>query len=260
MLEIQYSNGAQLEIKRTSITRLKHHYSYNIYPSSCLSWNQKNLDYEIETGNGRMCRWLLRFLEIKRTSITRLKPDDDDFPGRTCRGLKSKEPRLRDWNELEGGRVGLCLQAWNHLKSKEPRLRDWNNRRRVPSHRKNCLEIKRTSITRLKPSRAVRARSRSYTWNQKNLDYEIETIRQDSAICTRLNLKSKEPRLRDWNCSCLFRQSLYRIETWNQKNLDYEIETVRCEFTEAVLWPWNQKNLDYEIETRDAYVFVGILH
>ena len=38
------------------------------------------------------------------------------------------------------------------------------------------------------------------TWNQKNLDYEIETYP-------------------------LFLPSLFHLHPWNQKNLDYEIET-----------------------------------
>ena len=41
------------------------------------------------------------------------------------------------------------------------------------------LEIKRTSITRLKPDVKVSAMAFALAWNQKNLDYEIET-----ASCT----------------------------------------------------------------------------
>ena len=40
------------------------------------------------------------------------------------------------------------------------------------------------------------------TWNDKNLDYEIET--ENTHISMRfqcLDLKRQEPRLRDWNCS-----------------------------------------------------------
>ena len=37
------------------------------------------------------------------------------------------------------------------------------------------LEIKRTSITRLKRAMIVKYLSTKSTWNQKNLDYEIET-------------------------------------------------------------------------------------
>ena len=62
------------------------------------------------------------------------------------------------------------------------------------------------------------------TWNQKNLDYEIETVTLSNMPRTNLDLKSKEPRLRDWNISLPF-QGNNTAWTWNQKNLDYEIET-----------------------------------
>ena len=111
-----------LEIKRTSITRLK----------PCImerrarkgfAWNQKNLDYEIETNTVKNFVYTEIQLEIKRTSITRLKP--------------AKE--LRDVSQKYS------------LKSKEPRLRDWNGRQTAFASKKCCdLEIKRTSITRLK--------------------------------------------------------------------------------------------------------------
>ena len=186
--------------------------------------------------------------------------------------LKSKEPRLRDWNRKH--RSWECTSA--HLKSKEPRLRDWNaidtGFNNLPIYQ---LEIKRTSITRLKldgcgGERRFRHRLKSKeprlrdwnepttdhnkllstkTWNQKNLDYEIETVAYRIATALSRNLKSKEPRLRDWNGTLghlLLRKwileikrtsitrlkldfrynSLYKsIATWNQKNLDYEIET-----------------------------------
>ena len=62
-------------------------------------------------------------------------------------------------------------------------------------------------------------------WNQKNLDYEIETFS--------LQLLYMYPNL-----------------SWNQKNLDYEIETVSMRLLSlTVKSAWNQKNLDYEIET-----------
>ena len=62
------------------------------------------------------------------------------------------------------------------------------------------------------------------TWNQKNLDYEIETARTA------------------WD------RRAYR--SWNQKNLDYEIETFKVsKCWLCVFQTWNQKNLDYEIET-----------
>ena len=62
------------------------------------------------------------------------------------------------------------------------------------------------------------------TWNQKNLDYEIETIRNVQI----------DP---------------ITFKTWNQKNLDYEIETKILTNATGLAAAWNQKNLDYEIET-----------
>ena len=89
------------------------------------------------------------------------------------------------------------------LKSKEPRLRDWNASRKT-----HDFIDKRT-------------------WNQKNLDYEIETSCLCRIRCLTQNLKSKEPRLRDWNIQSFL--SVYSDPSaWNQKNLDYEIETWRC--------------------------------
>ena len=65
---------------------------------------------------------------------------------------------------------------------------------------KHSLEIKRTSITRLKQfyEKSQNSKKRQ-AWNQKNLDYEIETVTTA--------------------------QHYKRVMSWNQKNLDYEIET-----------------------------------
>ena len=60
--------------------------------------------------------------------------------------------------------------------------------------------MKRISITRLKlDDEIIEDIERLSTWNQKNLDYEIETI-----------LKNRGAEV---------------VQPWNQKNLDYEIET-----------------------------------
>ena len=240
------------------------------------TWNQKNLDYEIETVSappllktrdpleikrtlitrlklylGRTSGNEILVLEIKRTSITRLKPEISqlnnlekkpleikrtsitrlklDAQRRTCIvaqcNLKSKEPRLRDWNRIDVLSSLRAFIAWNQknldyeietvsrggkgiiapstLKSKEPRLRDWNN-----------LSEQRIRDSLMLP------------WNQKNLDYEIETVIVPVPPVAAGNLKSKEPRLRDWNYSTddACEQS---IRAWNQKNLDYEIETLK---------------------------------
>ena len=65
------------------------------------------------------------------------------------------------------------------------------------------LEMKRTSITRLKQTTGRRNAERVVlTWNEKNLDYEIETLK----------------------CLDYSHGGAPRV-TWNEKNLDYEIET-----------------------------------
>ena len=175
-----------LEIKRTSITRLKRS-CFFLFRPFILSWNQKNLDYEIETivwwetDVRETCTWNQKNLdyEIETATFTYLDPHRSI-------SLKSKEPRLRDWNSR------WSIQCWRFLRS--------------------CLEIKRTSITRLKRAWADRLRSvPSVAWNQKNLDYEIETILQ---------------------FGCWVRP----IGTWNQKNLDYEIETL-LDTGWWMLWP-----------------------
>ena len=111
------------------------------------------------------------------------------------------------------------------LKSKASRLRDWNLAiTEISRNILDALEIKSISITRLKLSSAttlsrIRAttlkskasrlrdwnqlqlslRLRDRTWNQKHLDYEIETNLRRFDEFTPKNLKSKASRLRDWN-------------------------------------------------------------
>ena len=90
------------------------------------TWNQKNLDYEIETKQFVSRAVYQSILEIKRTSITRLK---------LCEVFLV---------------IGIALG----------------------------LEIKRTSITRLKLWGHLRRVELLIPWNQKNLDYEIETMEE----------------------------------------------------------------------------------
>ena len=79
---------------------------------------------------------------------------------------------------------------------------------------------------RLKPCRRGGALLCSSSMNQKNLNYEIETV-----------------------LTVLF--GTWSDFAMNQKNLNYEIETRRPQGTQrsARLLPMNQKNLNYEIET-----------
>ena len=115
-----------------------------------LAWNQKNLDYEIETLNERTT--------IHTSSLS----------------LKSKEPRLRDWNDIEPSATVLMVGI--SLKSKEPRLRDWNI---VGSSQIGDLNIDlKSKEPRLRDWNILRPMASAHRyrpWNQKNLDYEIET-------------------------------------------------------------------------------------
>ena len=213
-----------LEIKRTSITRLKQGYSPHAYTLPAVTWNQKNLDYEIETCKARSRLWASR-LEIKRTSITRLKQCYDPLYHRpNPSNLKSKEPRLRDWNSA--CRIEIKTLNFFKLEIKRTSITRLKQSSDAIGEALNVLEIKRTSITRLKlgSSTSSGSHSRWTTWNQKNLDYEIETNRLTSL-------------------------RLVLVEAWNQKNLDYEIETNIREILHCHISSWNQKNLDYEIET-----------
>ena len=88
--------------------------------------------------------------------------------------LKSKEPRLRDWNADTLGLDNVILNTWNQKNlDYEIETIKWLTRVNLPVY----LEIKRTSITRLKQNEKIKRRLAGMTWNQKNLDYEIETWR-----------------------------------------------------------------------------------
>ena len=112
------------------------------------SWNQKNLDYEIETPQLRPLASLLQRPWNQKNLDYEIETRCGSWHGcQRLTHLKSKEPRLRDWNIL----ANTAAPAWDkNLKSKEPRLRDWNDRVSPRCHPSASLEIKRTSITRLK--------------------------------------------------------------------------------------------------------------
>ena len=94
------------------------------------------------------------------------------------------------------------------------------------------------------------------SWNQKFLDYEIETVSKWYLIIIlyhflveikSFSITRLKPSLRE-------ERSLPLLPSWNQKFLDYEIETHQ---TSILRRPdqigWNQKFLDYEIETGNSY-------
>ena len=113
-----------------------------------LAWNEKLLDYEIET---MRCE-----IAVQRCTFT----------------LKWKASRLRDWNVglYSLGKGGLEILKW-----KASRLRDWN----IESDGDQVVFVG--------------------TWNEKLLDYEIETQPLRKFLCESSDLKWKASRLRDWN-------------------------------------------------------------
>ena len=138
----------KLEIKRTSITRLKQCIMF-IRFLGVRPWNQKNLDYEIETVKHYHQR-------IKLLPWNQKNLDYEIETGCTVRHNSSTH-------------IGLEIKRTSITRLK----RYW---RRGVSARGSGLEIKRTSITRLKPQHArLRLSGFLSAWNQKNLDYEIET-------------------------------------------------------------------------------------
>ena len=159
-------------MKSFSITRLKRR---------CAPWRYGN-----------------RWLEMKSFSITRLKHVLSTLDDATTTNLKWKASRLRDWNSsvVSAGtpscwlemksfsitRLKLCsasrrVGVGRNLKWKASRLRDWNILDNpVLSGVSAGLEMKSFSITRLKHTRLhVLVEDRYHAWNEKLLDYEIET-------------------------------------------------------------------------------------
>ena len=266
--------SAELEIKRTSITRLKHDTSSALSINTLFlkskeprlrdwnssgspvehglvwPWNQKNLDYEIETICSMLdMKQVARFLEIKRTSITRLKRAEDVIRYFDAGFLKSKEPRLRDWNNARRQNTDTFRDLpWNqknldyeiettvqsrvaqHLPLLEIKRTSITRLKHVFVQSLSVqilfLEIKRTSITRLKHS-AFKHR-KSPCWYLKSKEPRLRDwngVLRHLCFNGVVNLKSKEPRLRDWNPKMAKRFGLGNQSAWNQKNLDYEIET-----------------------------------
>ena len=167
------------------------------------------------------CIWEL--LEIKSTSITRLKQLTLSYFAINSTDLKSKAPRLRDWNKAVPP-VDTTTRPGN-LKSKAPRLRDWNFtgywekiggidlNSKAPRLRdwNWCIRVSAGSSGITLNSKAPRLRD----WNKRQLRIAFIGV----AV-----LNSKAPRLRDWNLP--YWLAIAGVEyTWTQKHLDYEIET-----------------------------------
>ena len=165
-------------------------------PGVAGTWNQKYLDYEIETIVKHTSNFKISALEIKSISITRLK---------LCAASRN---RLK--NQLEIKSISITRLKRNN---------------RYPVFQFVRLEIKSISITRLKPVRTPFHRQSLSSWNQKYLDYEIETGNLPST----LNRPKKRLEIKSISITRLKqRTSVFGGVThrsWNQKYLDYEIET-----------------------------------
>ena len=222
------SESFKMNLKR-KVSRLRD-WNATLQPPKSLhhdAWKEKYLDYEIETGarpSAELWIW----------------------------SLKRKVSRLRDWNKIKVAKFGGIRFF---LKRKVSRLRDWNPRTR---YQQGCecwrLEKKSISITRLKPRFSQPARYFRYTWKEKYLDYEIETLVKDAPIrngypswkekyldyeietqmlcfrnCRNPCLKRKVSRLRDWNVvNC---DLLYHKNCLEKKSIS--ITRLKPEW-----WPW----------------------
>ena len=181
--------------------------------TSVFSWNQKFLDYEIETNIYiRLKVGHLNRVGIKSFSITRLK-----------QGAETAS------NSVSYSRiVGIKSFSITRLKHEVSRLKTRWIRSQVG--------IKSFSITRLKPISFcdIDTIISILSWNQKFLDYEIETRFMSLLTVAITKLESKVSRLRDWNQVHEDAQHQRDRLCWNQKFLDYEIET--C-------YGWRQYNI-----------------
>ena len=187
-------------MKSISITRLKRIVQVHSIPLRLHPWNEKHLDYEIETLIGTFLR----------------KPKNAP--------LKWKASRLRDWNSLPDLSVKVDLVE---------------------------LEMKSISITRLKlVCHHFIHYWRTYTWNEKHLDYEIETDRLDIGIFDNISyLKWKASRLRDWNFNWFLLTKIWFLILEMKSISITRLKPGVNSPSAGVLAPWNEKHLDYEIET-----------
>ena len=190
-----------------------------------MSWNQKKLDYEIETDIGTQQRvhrhdaWNQKKLDYEIETSTR-------YAWSLYRlNLKPKETRLRDWNaeavqdipeaiaDLETKRnsitrlkrqIGdLCQPRKTNLETKRNSITRLKLRFiRIRHQHHNILETKRNSITRLKRSRGRTDPAQSHSI----LKPKETRLRDWNWLCNTHHavlstLKPKETRLRDWNLS-----------------------------------------------------------
>ena len=189
--------------------------------------------------------WFFRFVLKRQVPRLRDWNETEVSLADIIADLKRQVPRLRDWNSI---RMPMYNFIWGYLKRQVPRLRDWNKSFIVYLLQCFSLETTSTSITRLKLRVYNHSAARIHTWNDKYLDYEIETI----LCCRSLSVK----RTLETTSTSITRLKLHvlhhvgcNVFTWNDKYLDYEIETSNHQRDVFLYTPWNDKYLDYEIET-----------
>ena len=112
------------------------------------------------------------------------------------------------------------------------------------------IEMKSISIMRLKLSFMERIQVLMLlNWNEKHLNYEIETLIRGGLSIPPLPIEMKSisiMRLKQSVKSDLKKKNIFY---WNEKHLNYEIETLSALASRSALAHWNEKHLNYEIET-----------
>ena len=234
-------------------------------------WNDKYLDYEIETDDmttqnpSSIGTWNDKYLDYEIE--TKWKKPWSKSPGFTW------NDKYLDY-EIETLRIvahvvfPLCLETTS---TSITRLkRNWSIACRYYCR----LETTSTSITRLKLHVLHHVGCNVFTWNDKYLDYEIETSNhqrdvflytpwndkyldyeietasQEPLLCQPLTLKRQVPRLRDWNCRCGTDNSwiVDKLETTSTSITRLKLDGYHYPLQYSAL-TWNDKYLDYEIET-----------
>ena len=219
-----------------------------------LSWNDKYLDYEIETESKRTSGDAVGSdLETTSTSITRLKQALGMWTHTgICPWLETTSTSITRLKHKTASQNADNLNM-SILKRQVPRLRDWNWNLVDQTHTVRVLETTSTSITRLKRGYRnnlwavliyrLETTSTSITRLKLNIEWSLELDRileTTSTSITRLKPVSL----------CVRLPIPFLKGSWNDKYLDYEIET--CSWYDQTLKgrnTWNDKYLDYEIET-----------
>ena len=147
-----------------------------------LRWNQKFLDYEIETGNTGLGVPFRTVVGIKSFSITRLKRMYYGFVGLRRNytvadvGIKSfsitrlkRGISMSEYTVIAVGIKSFSITRLKHVIMAQPGM--------ITRETIQAVGIKSFSITRLKRQFGSSGYGKIHRgWNQKFLDYEIETM------------------------------------------------------------------------------------